>query len=256
MTEQETFEPGMRLLHVAQQKHLDEVGLETGRSLIHNRLPNLCFTRDRLLFYEIQRRVAIRAQWKRQEFAFEIAYYLNFYYLLIYGAFDHAALMVSQLLGLGLPERSVGATYKSFLEPLKSKNAGLYGVFTDAKLTEFIKRIGALRHHAAHRGSLMPTKLIEKPDKEPSNEELDAEITKAGMDDILLRMPMGESRESYRAILRQNFKMARYQKVADGIVPIMIDGKSGFIRPALDTDWNFQMILSFLNRVFAELVKC
>jgi len=81
-----------------------------------------------LLFYEIQRLAAKRAGWKRQQFNFEIAYSLNFYYLLIYGAFDHAALFVNQILQLGLSDKQVGATYKVFLDAIQKKRLGQFTV--------------------------------------------------------------------------------------------------------------------------------
>ncbi len=259
MTEQRTLGLGLDFLYRAQQKNADADARETGRSLVHNRLPNICFTRDRLLFYGMQRLAALRAKWKRQEYNFEISYYLNFYYLLLYGGFDHIAVLVNQCLKLGVPERNVGARHQGFLDALKVKNANLYGIFTDPKHVEFMKRIGALRHYIAHRGSLAPAKLIEKPDKEPTPEELDAEITQAGMDDILRFMPEGELRESVREMLRFNFKMAHYEKgkVANGVVPLEIDGKLlGYIQPANDTDWNFQKFMLFMNQVLSDLGKC
>jgi len=100
LSEESTFKPGTEVLQRAFHKKAPSDAQETGRILVPNRLPNLCFTRDRLLFYEIQRLVAKRAGWTRQQFTFEISYLLNFYYLLIFGAFDHAALFVSQLLRL------------------------------------------------------------------------------------------------------------------------------------------------------------
>lgn len=258
MTERQTFETGMIFLSTAQKKKADADGQETGRTLVHNRLPNICFTRDRLLFYEIQRMASVRAKWKRQEFRFEIAYYLNFYYPLIYGGFDHIALLVSQCLKLGVPEARVGVTYKAFLDELQGRNAALYAIFADPEQANFIKRIGALRHYASHRGSLMPTKLLEKPQKEPTNEELDTQIAEAGMDDFLANIPEGELRESFRETLRYNFRVAYYErvgKVIDGVVPIELDGKPGFIRPATDTDWNFRRFLLFMNKVLTELGK-
>ena len=198
MTERPTFQVGFAFLNAALKKGVDGEARETGRSLLYNRLPNICFTRDRLLFFEIQRLRARRAKWQRQEFKFEIAYYLNFYYPLLYGGFDQLALLVSQTLKLGLAEKSVGATYKSFLDALQAKNPAIHAVFTDAKHSEFIRRIGALRHYASHRGSLMPSKLLEKPDREPTNEELDAEIANVGMDYLLNHMPEGELRDSFR----------------------------------------------------------
>jgi hypothetical protein len=71
----------------------------------------------------MQKRVAERAGWKRQEFNFELSYYLNFYYPLIFGGFDHIALIVNHCLGLGLPEKNVGAAYKGFPDALQAKNA-------------------------------------------------------------------------------------------------------------------------------------
>jgi hypothetical protein len=258
MTESETLRSGMEFLYAAGKKNADKDGQETGRSLVHNRLPNICFTRDRLLFYEIARLTSIRGHWERQAFAFEIAYYLNFYYPVIYGGFDQLALVVNQILKLGLPEKNVGATYAGFLDALKAKSAVLYAIFTDAKHVEFIKRIGALRHFASHRGSLMPTQLLEKPDKEPTNDELDVAISQAGMDYLLAALPEGELREGMRDGLRYQFRVAHYEKsgnVVEGVVPIVIDGKFGFIQPATDTDWNFQRFLQLMNQVFIELGK-
>lgn len=258
MTEQRTLGVGMDFLHAAQKRKASAEAQEAGRSLVYNRLPNICFTRDRLLFYEIQKMAARRAKWKRQEYAFEISYYLNFYYPLLYGGFDHVALLVNHCLQLGLPEKSVGATYQGFLDALKAKNSTLHGIFTDPKQIDFIKRIGYLRHYASHRGSLAPGKLIEKPDKELTDDEVDAMIVAAGMDDLLTFMPQGEMRESFQAVLRNNFRMTHYEKegkAVDGIVPILLDGKWGYIRPANDTDWNFKNFLLFVNQILTELKK-
>lgn len=228
LSEESTFKPGIDVLHRAFQKKAPADAQETGRILVHNRLPNLCFTRDRLLFYEIQRLAAKRAGWRRQQYTFEIAYSLNFFYLLIYGAFDHAALFVSQLLRLALTPKQVGATYAPFLEALKRKSASLFTIFADPKTKEFIERIGYLRHFAAHRGTLMPTIVVETPDREPTNDELDADIREAGLDYIIEHLPAGEARENIREMFRTNARMARYEKgkMLEGVVLVEIGGKA------------------------------
>jgi hypothetical protein len=257
LSERRTFEPGLQLLHKAFQKKAPAEALETGRSLVYNRIGNLCFTRDRLLFYEIQRLVSNRRRWKRQKFGFEIAYYLNFNYLLIYGAFDHAALFVNQLLNLGLPPRQVGATYKGFLDLLQKSSPSLNAIFTQDPNKAFIDRIGSLRHFAAHRGSLQPTTVVEALDHEPTIEELDADIKAAGDEEIINMLPEGESREGFREMARTNARWARYEKgkVLEDVVPIELDGKFGFIKPQLDTTWNFARVMTFLNAVFQECSK-
>jgi hypothetical protein len=212
-----------------------------------------------LLFYELQRLVARRRKWTRQEFAFETGYYLNFYYPLIYGGFDQVALLVNETLQLGLDEKSVGATYRGFLDALRAKNARIYGMFTEPKVVEFIKRVAYLRHYASHRGSLAPGKVLKTPDKELTDAELDVMIADAGLDDLVAYTPEGELRESFRQLLRSNFRMREYEKAGvllEGAVLIMVDGKAGLIRPAADIEWNFQNFIVFMNRVLAELKTC
>jgi hypothetical protein len=258
LCESETFRTGMNFLYAAQKKKADSEGQETGISLVHNRLPNICFTRDRLLFYEIQRLTSKRAGWQRQAFLFETSYFLNFYYPVIYGGFDQLACVVNQILKLGVPEKSVGITYTRFLESLKARSGTLHAIFTDAKHLEFIKRIGALRHFASHRGSIVPARILEKPDKEPTNEELDVEISEAGMDDMLAFMSEGELRDGFRDNLRYRFKVARYEKIGkivDGVVPVVIDNQFSFIHPPADISWNFQRFLLFIDQVLVELSK-
>jgi hypothetical protein len=257
LVEEETFKPGLALLHKANQKKAPTDAQETGRSLVLNRLGNLCFTRDRLFWYEIQRLAAKRAGWKRQRFAVEIAYFLNFYYLLVYGAFDHAALFVSQLLVLGLSPKQVGATYKRFLEALEKKSPALHSIFSNKAHKDFIDRIAALRHFAAHRGSLTPTTVVEELDHEPTLDELDADIRKAGLEETINMLPEGNAREGFREMARTNARWARYQKetVLEDVVLIELDGKFGFIHPHLDTGWNFDRVMTFLNDVFAECSK-
>lgn len=126
LTEEWTFEGAMKFLSLCQSKGVAPGTVELGRSLVYNRLGHLCFTRDRLWFYEIQQAVAKRAGWTRQRFAHEIAYHLNFYYLLLYGAFDHAAVFVNSLLKLGVNERQVSARRPEFLKALQAR----FTVFT------------------------------------------------------------------------------------------------------------------------------
>jgi hypothetical protein len=174
---------------------------------------------------------------------------LNFYYLLIWGGFDHLALVVRETLGLGVPEKNVGATYKTFLDPLKMKAPEIHTLFTDPNLDQFITRIGALRHFAAHRGSIMPTEIYAKPEVEPTIEGLDADIAKSGEDDILAYLPAGDAHDSARDFLRFKAKMARLEKVADNMVLVKTAENQYFLNPMADIEWNYQKFHSFMLKV-------
>src|SRR5262249_25658005 len=108
--EPRTLNPGQAFLSVCQKKGLGAGVQEAGRSFVYNRLPNILYTRDRLLFYEMQQAAAKRARWTRQKFWFEVSYHLNFYYLLLFGGFDHLAVVVNAALALGMTERDVTAS--------------------------------------------------------------------------------------------------------------------------------------------------
>src|SRR5262249_1346731 len=176
--------------------------LESTRSLVLNRLPNLCFMRDRLLFLDLQLRFAKRQKWSHQKFNFEIAYHLNFYYLLIYGGLDHLAVVVNDVLGLGLPEKQVGITFKRFLNKVLATVPASHVLFTSSAPIDFIKRIGAVRHFAAHRGSIMPTEVYIKPDVEPTDAELDEQLRVLGRDYVLQYFREGKPRHAMRQTLR------------------------------------------------------
>ncbi len=257
LSEAWTFKPGMEFLALCQTKGADSEAVEAGRSLVYNRLGDLSFTRDRLLFYEMQQAVSRRAQWKRQKFSSEIAYYLNFYYLLLYGAFDHAAVLVSGLLGLGIPSRRVGARSPEFLKALRAKSPEVYAVFENPAHTEFINRVATVRHTTAHRGMVTPGKVVQKPDHEPTVDELDDDIRKAGLDRCLGLFPPGQARDQFRDTLRSNARMARYERetLMEDVILVELNGKWVYIHPLTDTWWNFRRCKAFLDEVFVACSK-
>jgi hypothetical protein len=253
LSEAWTFDVGMQFLELCQKKRGNNDASEFCRSLVYNRLGDLCFSRDRLCFYDMQQLVSRRAQWKRQRFSAEIAYHLNFYYLQLYGAFDHAAVLVNALFSLGVRERQVAARNPEFLNALGAhKLVSIRAVFEKPAHVEFIKRVAALRHTAAHRGVLTPTKVVQDTDHPPTNQELDQDIHDAGLDRLLLGFPPGDARGRFQEMLRSNARAARYERetLMEDVVLIDLDGKYGFIHPLNDTWWNFNRCTLFLDEVF------
>ena len=164
---------------------LDRDTVEAIWSIAVNRMPQVCYTRDKLQWLSLQREAARRDGFTNQTYIFEISYHLNFYYLLLSGTFDHLALVVNGVYGLELPERVVGATYGRFLDALRLKSANQHALFTSDKITEFIARLGALRNLAAHRGSITPRKIVENPKVPPTPEEIDEHLRATGKDWVL-----------------------------------------------------------------------
>lgn len=237
------------------KKGVDGQVQEIGRSLVYNRVPNILFTRDRLLFYEMQQAAAKRAKWQRQKFQFEAGYHLNFYYILLYGAFDHLAVMLNGLLGLGLAVRDVTATGKVFLTELKKIAPELHATFTDNKTVDFIERIASLRHSSAHRSQIMPGPVYEKPDHEPTAAELDEEIRAKGLDKELQYFPAGPVRDAIRESIRFKLKISKYKMLIEDAVYVETKNFKGFINPMIDTEWNFSKFYAFFTEVLSAATK-
>ena len=77
-------------------------------------------------------------------------------------------------------EKSVGINSPAFLKILQKASPAVHAVVTDPEHLSFISRIGALRHSAAHRSPITPTRVLQTPVQEPTNEELDAAIHEEG----------------------------------------------------------------------------
>ena len=131
------FEPLTKLVVTIQNRGCSAYAVKAARSIAFNRMPQVCYTRDRLQWLSMQRDAARRDGFTNQNYVFEISDSLNFYYLLLSGTFDHLAVLVNAVYGLGLSERQVGATYKSFLDALRRKSARMHSVFASSEITDF-----------------------------------------------------------------------------------------------------------------------
>ena len=209
---------------------------EFARALIYNTLPNVLFTRDRYDFYVQQKRMARRRNWDQQDFTFERAYALNNFYLLTYAAMDQLALVVNSMLALGIDERRVGFSSKVVRKLVAQKHTGISQLMESPDATKLSEMLDVLRNHAAHRGSLMPTRIYDAPEKEPTDEELDQKVKELGLEEDYAFLPSGELREFGRAMARLKARLEIYEVAADQVLIIDRDGKRYIVNPSPDQD--------------------
>jgi hypothetical protein len=223
---------------------LDSEAVELGRSLLLNRVPNICYTRDKLLFYVQQRRYAKRHSWKRQDFAFESSYYLCHYYLLLWGGVDQLARILNKALKLGITHfSSIDLSKPKFVDKIASMDQNLGRLYKEDAFVKWIEQLKKNRHYTAHEGSIILSSFVEEPESEPSDEELEKEIRADPVWNRILnkakmRLPK-EMFEAYRASVIQTKRISKYKELADDVMVIQNGTTKYLFRPLVNIEWDF-----------------
>lgn len=238
---------------------LDEQTIEIARSLLLNRVSNICYTKDKLLFYIQQRNYAKRQGWKRQGFQFEAAYYLCHYYLLLWGGVDQLSRILNKALGLNFTRfTEINIIRKDFVDKIIAIDEGLGNIYRDKDFLKWITLLKKKRHFTAHEGSIILSPLMEKPKTEPSEEELEREAQATSEWTMMKKTLPPELFNWYHTSLKQSIRISKFKVLLDDTMVIQ-DGKEQIIfRPLISIDWDFdnfeRMILNTLQ-VLHELLE-
>lgn len=222
---------------------LNDETIETIRSLTLNRFSNILYTRDKLLFYVQQRRRSKRQKAKRQDFAFEASYYLCHYYLLLWGALDQLARVLNSSLALGLTHfRDMNVQNKDFSKALKATSPEIAALFETEDFQSWYTQLRRNRHHTAHQGSIILSPIVEKPETEPTDEELQKEAEQTPAWSLMKRSLPPEAFEWYMTSLKEQLKIARLKVVVEDAMVIKdtFDNKLYIFRPLGNIEWDFK----------------
>lgn len=218
---------------------LDRETLELTRSLLLNRVSNILYTRDKLLFYVQQRRFAKRQKWKRQGFQFEASYYLNFYYLLIWGGIDQLSRIINHALNLNVQRKKAGGSREDFVKKIEESSPKLASVFKQEDFKRWIEQLRRNRHFTAHQGSIILSPIIEKPEKEPTDEELDQEAKSNPTWHVMKKTLSPELLNWYEKSLKESLRIAKYRVIVDDAMIIPEGDKQFYFRPLANIEWDF-----------------
>lgn len=230
--------------------------IEAVRSLTLNRFSNILYTRDKLLFYVQQRRRAKRQKTKRQGFDFEASYYLCHYYLLLWGALDQLARVLNGSLALGFTNfRDIGVLKKKFSKALEEKSPEIAALFKTEDFNNWYAQLKRNRHHTAHQGSIILSQIIEKPETEPTDEELQKEAEQTPIWSLMKRNLPPEAFDWYVASLKEQLKIAKLKILVEDAMVIndTFDGKQYIFRPLGNIEWDFKNFELITVRVLEAL---
>lgn len=244
----------------AQETGLDPSYLELLRSLALNRHSALCYTRDKLLFYVAQRRAAKRHKLDKQDFAFELGYFLNHYYVLLWAGLDQLCRVVNAIFGLGLDKkelRRASPFNKMFLRLLREKAPPVARVFENQAFIYWAKILRGARHWVAHEGFAMPASLFLTGGEEPTDAELDAEIEASTEWQELKQAEWLAPGilEAYRPMFRHKARIRRYKAIDEPVLRVELEGgEQALTYPLLNVQWDFENFTIFANQIAALTV--
>jgi hypothetical protein len=230
----------------------DDETSESIRVLVHTTFPNLAFAEDRVAFYDMQQRMAVRRRLRRQSFKFERNYFLGDLYMGIFAGIDQLAITTNSALRLGLAEFDVSASGRAFPGLLKEAYPALADLFAGAtpERQEFLQRVKLLRHAAAHRGPLVPA-IVYQDDREFTDAALDAKIVELGWQDELEGLPDGPIRDTSVRLLRLRAKLELATVLLDDAVHVRDRTGNFFVRP--DPHGDFDRFIVFATDVLTLL---
>jgi len=245
---------------------LDTEIVEYTRSLAYPRMANLCYARDKLLFYSQQRRAAKRARLIRQNFWFEAGYHLNHYYLLLWGGVDQMCWVIAETFGLdySLSNRNdwnqVGPTKVRYLGKLETHSPTLHTYFTTDEFLKWFKMLREVRHYAAHNGTIIPRRLPIESDETMTEEELEQavqadsrfeNIQELETTGIITPTEAERNRNDLR-ILKQTELL---EEIHDDVLQVELEGENVLITPLLNVQWDFDNYIQFVETCTQECVS-
>lgn len=259
-------EPTLRRLQalhtVVSQRLPDERLHELARSLAYNRAVNICFTRDRLLFYRLQRRTAARVQPGELHYPLEVGYFLSHYYLLIFGAFDQTCRLAAGAFNTGLDSEQdwfkIGVKKPEFLNAINRNAPAVHNVLIDRNFLDWYDILAAARHFVAHQGQASSTPLLRRPVQEPSDDDLDRLLaTEPGLNKLPNNL-RAEIAEEFRSVMRFELRVRTYEQVSDDVMMIRRGEETLMIRPLANVEKDFDNFHVFVDKFVtaAEATLC
>ncbi len=226
-------------------------------SALLNRYPYIVYSRDMVKYYELQQDYFFRSG-KRQSYGLTLGYYLNYFYLLLWGMMDSLALIAKKKLDLPVNEAgcsiSKSKRTKKYWQLIKDCLPGLYEFVNNGNMQEWICIMADMRHHAAHKPIKRPSLLLNKNSELQPDDEIRSEIKRENPE---LYEQFPDQMRVLEEIELQTRKMDQYEILAPRMTQIdMPDGRIFMRDFVLSIDYDLErlnaVVDAFIFALFNE----
>ena len=227
---------------------------EVLRSLLLNKFSNICYVRDKLLFYKLQRSYAKRNGFNKQDYKFEAGLYLTYYYLLIWGGIDQLSIIINDLLQLGSKGISISVTKKAFRIKVLSKNRNIGEIIIKEKYLEWFEYLRKIRNFVAHRGNVILSDLMEEPEVEISEEEIELEAKNHPYySRTIVFLQPEQLRASFWEMLKQQIKVSKLKKISDEAMIFDENGNKNMLFPLRNVEPDFNTFRELVAEIIPQI---
>lgn len=226
------------------------------RSALLNRYPFILYSRDMIRFYELQRDYCLRRDERRYHLM--LGYYLSHYYLLIWGMLDHLTVIAKYAYGLTINERDCAINRRKFWKEFQSKEPNLSKFIKEPPISEWITIIAEMRHHAAHKGIKIPTRILEETDDSKISDAEILEIIRKENDDIDLKYQLFSEdyiKKVYEPNLVSEWRINKMNELSPGMVFIRIKNKTALIDPVMNVDYDLERLNAVIDAFIITMFR-
>ena len=224
------------------------------RSALLNRFPYILYSRDMVRFYQLQRDYYIRRE-RLQMYGLAIGFYINTFYLMLWGMLEHLTIVAKYARKLDIAERACGIHSKAFWKEFRVVEKGLSEFVKGPTMTEWIGIMADMRHQAAHNMIPIPSLLVFETEESKKTDDEIIEILKKEKPHLyqfLDAASIGVMQPSWIA----DWRMKKMGIDAPGMVMISKpDGKSYMRDPVLSVDYDLSHLIAVMDAFLITLFK-
>jgi phosphoribosylanthranilate isomerase len=224
------------------------------RGALLNRFPYILYSRDMVRFYQLQRDYYTRRQ-RLQMYGLAIGFYINTFYLMLWGMLDHLTVVAKHARHLDIPEKVCGIRSKEFWKVFRGVEDSLAGFVKGPKMTEWIVIMADMRHQAAHNMIPIPSLLVfETEDSKKTDDEI-VEILKKEKPH-LYQFLNAASIETMQPSWIADWRMKKMEIAAPSMVMISKpDGRSYMRDPVISVDYDLSYLIAVMDAFLVALFK-
>ncbi|MBU1157288.1 MAG: hypothetical protein KJ921_15655 [Proteobacteria bacterium] len=223
-------------------------------SALLNRYPYIVYSRDMVKYYEFQQDYFYRSG-IRQSYGLTLGYYLNYFYLLLWGMMDSMTLIAKLKLNLQASDRvcsiSKSRSTKKYWQLIEDRLPALFNFVSKEKVQEWITVMADMRHHAAHKPIKRASLILNEGSKIQTDDEIRSEIRR---ENAYLYEKFPQKMKALEEIELQNRKIDQYEILAPRGTQINLPNGKVVMRDFVSSiDYDLERLNSIIDAFLVAL---